>query len=88
MAQRADCAVTSHTTLKEVERHTQAVEQKKLASAAIGRLEKTGEEQKFPNLGEGLGMNDVLMWNIKLLGNIFDSPTGRQFSIENARFFR
>jgi integrase len=33
-------AVTGHTTLKEIERYTKAAEQKKLASAAIGRLEK------------------------------------------------
>jgi integrase len=33
-------AITGHTTLKEIERYTKAADQRKLATAAMGRLEK------------------------------------------------
>jgi ribosomal protein L14E/L6E/L27E len=46
-------SITGHASLKELERYTKAVDQKKLATAAMGKV-RAKPEQKFTNLTEGL----------------------------------
>jgi hypothetical protein len=48
-------AITGHRTLSEIERYTKAADQKRLALAAIDRLEARIPNEKFPNLHCGLG---------------------------------
>ena len=48
-------AITGHATLAEVSRYTKAAEQKRLAKAAIWRLERSRSNTDFPNLPQGFG---------------------------------
>ena len=51
-------------SLEEVARYTKAAEQKKLARAAIGRL-NVGRTGGIPNLSEGFGKNDGMLKGFK-----------------------
>jgi len=48
-------AITGHRTLQMVEHYTKAARQKRLASAAISKLEGTGTEPESGKLDEGSG---------------------------------
>ena len=49
-------AITGHATLAEVSRYTKAAEQKRLAKAAIWRLERSRSNTDFQTFPKGLGM--------------------------------
>jgi integrase len=50
-------SITGHVSLEEVARYTKAAEQKKLARAAISRLNVRKDVGGIPNLGERFGKN-------------------------------
>jgi integrase len=72
-------SITSHTTLKEIERYTKGAEQRKLAMTAMARLAPRPLVE-FPNRFEGLGKEPVLARNFRSLGKRFDSAPGHHWS--------
>jgi integrase len=58
-------SITGHVSLEEVARYTKAAEQKKLARAAIGRLNVGKDVGGIPNLGQRFGKNAGMLKEFK-----------------------
>jgi integrase len=51
-------AITGHKDLREIERYTKAVEQRKMADMAMAKVIRTDHEQKLANLNPRLAIDD------------------------------